>query len=254
MGQPFLGSFGAVLAPPPPDAVPMPIASVGLPSRAMVDRTSVRDQGRRNSCTGFTFGAVANILAGGGLLASPLALYYYFREAGGIAADDDAGAFMEPAAKVMVARGAGSEALWPYVEADFAKRPSLAYQQQAMDHRLASWYRALSVQKAKTALALGLPIAAAFAVPPDFGETGADGVWTDHGGAAVGGHAVTIVGYDDATQMLTVQNSWGGRWGTRHPDDTVGLEGFCLLPYDQFPGPRFMDAIVFSAIDISAGA
>jgi C1A family cysteine protease len=40
--------------------------------------------------------------------------------------------------------------------------------------------------------------------------------------AAIGGHAVAGVGYDDAKQWFVVRNSWGGKWG---------MKGYFTLPY-----------------------
>lgn len=261
MGAPGLGTLGALYAPPPPDAVSMPVGAGALPAQAFTTRTVVRNQGARNSCTGHAFGAAMNILSGGALISSPLALYYDFRKASGFAPSQDAGAFMEPAAKALCSLGVGSEALWPYDPAKYAVAPPTAYRQQAADHRCAGWYRALSVASAKTALSLGLPVVLAFEVPPDFGGVGATGAWQDNGGAAIGGHAVLMVGYDDtarATGAFLVLNSWGDDWGTMHPSDTTGPlllkpEGHFWLPYSSFPGSRFFDAIAFSAVDTVAG-
>jgi C1A family cysteine protease len=39
----------------------------------------------------------------------------------------------------------------------------------------------------------------------------------------LGGHAVMAVGYDDATSMIIVRNSWGVHWG---------LSGYFMMPYE----------------------
>lgn len=39
---------------------------------------------------------------------------------------------------------------------------------------------------------------------------------------ALGGHAVLLVGYDDAAQRFLVMNSWGTSWG---------MQGFFTIPY-----------------------
>ena len=39
----------------------------------------------------------------------------------------------------------------------------------------------------------------------------------------LGGHCMTIVGYNDTTQMFTCGNSWGPRWG---------INGYCYIPYN----------------------
>jgi C1A family cysteine protease len=38
----------------------------------------------------------------------------------------------------------------------------------------------------------------------------------------LGGHCMTIVGYNDTTQMFTCGNSWGTNWG---------VKGYCYIPY-----------------------
>jgi hypothetical protein len=50
-----------------------------------------------------------------------------------------------------------------------------------------------------------------------------------------GGHAMTIVGYDDRLQAFRVMNSWGTRWGDR---------GFGWMSYDVFPSRINMGAWV----------
>jgi C1A family cysteine protease len=39
----------------------------------------------------------------------------------------------------------------------------------------------------------------------------------------LGGHALSLVGYDDEAQVYHVANSWGSNWGT---------DGFCTIPYE----------------------
>jgi C1A family cysteine protease len=45
-----------------------------------------------------------------------------------------------------------------------------------------------------------------FNATPDF-------VWRSYSGSQYGGHAVTIVGYDDARNAFKIINSWGTTWG-----------------------------------------
>jgi C1A family cysteine protease len=46
---------------------------------------------------------------------------------------------------------------------------------------------------------------------------------------SLGGHAVLIVGYDDAKRQFRVRNSWGPSWG---------LKGYFLMPYDYVVNPN----------------
>jgi hypothetical protein len=49
------------------------------------------------------------------------------------------------------------------------------------------------------------------------------GVYKNHTGQPVGGHVVTIVGYDDIKSCWIVKNSWGTKWGER---------GYFRMAYD----------------------
>ena len=46
--------------------------------------------------------------------------------------------------------------------------------------------------------------------------------------AALGGHAVLAVGYNDAGQRFIVRNSWGSKWGKK---------GYCFMPYAYLTDP-----------------
>ena len=51
----------------------------------------------------------------------------------------------------------------------------------------------------------------------------------------LGGHAVVVVGYDDAKGMVLLKNSWGALWGQN---------GYGMLPYEYLQPARrlLMDA------------
>ena len=48
--------------------------------------------------------------------------------------------------------------------------------------------------------------------------------WRNTGGQHYGGHAITLVGYNENGFIL--RNSWGPMWGTDN--------GYSLLPYNEF--------------------
>lgn len=56
------------------------------------------------------------------------------------------------------------------------------------------------------------PVSASYTVYEDF-QAYAGGVYEHVWGNVVGGHAVLIVGWDDAEQCWIVKNSWGPNWG-----------------------------------------
>lgn len=55
----------------------------------------------------------------------------------------------------------------------------------------------------------------------------------------VGGHAMMVIGYDDACQRMLIENSWGSEWGDG---------GFGGMPYDAF-GHSFYEGFVVRGFD-----
>jgi hypothetical protein len=76
----------------------------------------------------------------------------------------------------------------------------------------------------KTALAGNQPVSFGMTVNQSFEETGADGIVPPVSGPELGGHAMLLVGYDDANGAWLVRNSWSANWG---------LAGYLWLPYNQ---------------------
>lgn len=64
-------------------------------------------------------------------------------------------------------------------------------------------------------------------------------VWTPQDSNTVGGHAMCIVGYDDAKQAFKVRNSWGPYWGE---------DGYVWIGYEAFELP-FTGALAFTLSD-----
>jgi hypothetical protein len=50
------------------------------------------------------------------------------------------------------------------------------------------------------------------------------GVYQTDGSQGLGGHAMCILGYDDAQRAFLVRNSWGADWG---------MDGYCWFGYDS---------------------
>jgi len=93
------------------------------------------------------------------------------------------------------------------------------------DYKITSWSykRTPSVDDIKSYLSKYGLVYCAFVVYRDFmNYTG--GVYRYTSGSQAGGHAVAIVGYDDAKQAFKVKNSWGTGWGER---------GYFWIGYDQ---------------------
>lgn len=85
------------------------------------------------------------------------------------------------------------------------------------------------------------PLVTAFTVYNDFFAffNGGDGVYQHLTGGVAGGHAVCVVGFDDARSAWIYKNSWGGN--AAHPDGCFligygqcGIDGRMYVPQDVF--------------------
>lgn len=199
----------------------------------------VQDQGQLGSCTANAIGAaVYHALAAAGrdpFLPSRLAVYYGERLIEGTIRED-AGAEIRDGFKVLAREGAAPEELWPYDDGPvrFARRPPRRYYDRANNHQAVVYRRVAQTDaEMRAALAAGLPIVAGFTVYSSFetdavARTGAVPM-PQLSDAALGGHAVLVVGYDDAAGRWTVRNSWGEGWGS---------SGYFTMPYAYLTNPQ----------------
>jgi C1A family cysteine protease len=81
------------------------------------------------------------------------------------------------------------------------------------------------IEAVKQALQKG-PVVTTLSVYADFMAYGS-GVYKHVSGDELGGHAISIVGYDDASQSFIIRNSWGKTWGE---------DGFGHVAYSDISG------------------
>lgn len=157
---------------------------------------------------------------------SRLFVYYNTRAIEGTT-DQDSGGQIRDAVSSIVTYGTVPEEELPYDISSFTVKPSDTVYARAIDHK-ATQYQSLnqSAFMLKGALAMGHPVIFGFSVYDSFesdavASTGMVNLPTNSE-SCVGGHAVLIVGYDDATSRFTVRNSWGADWG---------MAGYFTMPY-----------------------
>lgn len=203
----------------------------------------VFDQGNLGSCT-------ANACAGAleyeeniqnkndaAVQLSRLFLYYNERALEGDI-DQDAGGEIRDVIKVAAQFGAPLESIWPYNDdgVQFAVKPSLEAYQEALKHK-ALKYEAVpqTMQAFKHVLAVyNRPIVIGITVYESFeaDETMASGLVPMPNTLleqCMGGHAVLVIGYDDAKQAFLVRNSWGNVYPPAWPGSSE--TGSFWLPY-----------------------
>jgi C1A family cysteine protease len=225
--------------PSPPDhrdlIMPDPtLAPTLLVLPSVVDNRSlcspVEDQGELGSCTAnastSAMEALYKKLGMPIIELSRLFVYYYTRKVEGTPPTEDSGAFIRDVMKALSKYGAAPEAIWPYDISQFSTNPTYAAVQAAHQHRATRYYRCPTLHSIKVALAHGFSAVGGFSVPTNMlsPECAQNGIvkMPGSGDRIEGGHAVHFVGYDDASALLTFQNSWGPGWGK---------QGFGFLPY-----------------------
>lgn len=190
----------------------------------------VYDQGSLGSCSANAIGAAHQFeqikRASNSFIPSRLFLYYNERVMENTI-NEDSGAYLRDGMKTASQHGICHETQWPYDISKFTQRPPDACYSEALNHQVITyWSVRQQLDQLKSCLADGYPVVFGFTVYTSFesqavAQTG-DAPMPGAGDKCIGGHAVCLVGYDDATQRFLCRNSWGPGWGKG---------GYFTLPY-----------------------
>jgi C1A family cysteine protease len=147
-----------------------------------------------------------------------------------------------PSAALDVARDTGisDEACYPYDVS--AQACTLCPDCEDRLTRIDDWVGLTNEADMKQTLADHGPFEATMLVYSDFfGYPG--GVYRHTSGQFSGGHAVTVVGYDDEEGYWIVKNSWGSGWGEdgwfRIAYGECGIDDYAYVPVFEEPAPSF---------------
>jgi len=164
--------------------------------------------------------------------ASRLFIYYNERRMNGDTGED-AGATLRDAIKSLLYYGACKESTWPYVESQALVQPSEAAYAEAREHKISKYYAFDDLEHIKHSLAAGYPVIFGITLFQSFesDEVAQSGLvpMPRPREKCLGGHALMMVGYDDANQHVIVRNSWGTSWGDK---------GYFYLPYEYVNNPQ----------------
>lgn len=144
----------------------------------------------------------------------------------------DFGWYPGAAASVLMKKGVVDEACQPYLSGatgkDVACNAACSDASQRT-YKIAGYSTpsrgARALESVKQSLQKG-PLMTTLTVYEDFMAYGS-GVYKHVAGKALGGHAISIVGYDDADQAFIIRNSWGEEWGEK---------GFGRVAYSDVSG------------------
>jgi len=215
----------ATLAVAPVTSLP---ASVDLVSQPHMP--PVYDQGHLGSCTANAIAGAVDFenhrQNGAFLMPSRLWIYYQERVIEGTVSHDSGGQIRD-GIKAVAQLGVCPETDWPYDITTFSQTPPTKDYTDALGDR-ALTYQAVTqdLWALKSVLANGLPIVFGFPVYDAFESSAvaSSGIvpMPDPTSKLISGHAVVLVGYNDAVDRFRVRNSWGNGWGQA---------GYFELPY-----------------------
>lgn len=205
-------------------SLPLSQAPVSLPS-ALDWRnfggnyiTPVRDQGACGSCWAFATTAalesaalIANVTSSTDLNLSEQLLV----SCSG-AGNCEQGGYIDYASDYLRDTGLALETCYPYIGNDGRCNDACPSWQDS-SYRISNWRYVANGSATSGALKNGLytygPLIVTMYVYEDFYYYYDTGVYTYTSGDFLGGHAVLLVGYDDAGQYFIAKNSWGSGWG-----------------------------------------
>jgi hypothetical protein len=194
-------------------------ASVDL--RAKVP--AVQSQGPIGDCTAwaigyYAIGYLATVSGGSGAPFAPL--YIYERSLTGSSTAPNGGTSGWDTLTEAQANGIDTQANYVQGTTNWQTAPTAAEVANSANYKVTKWSHlfqgfnegSLARTSIETSLAAGAPVALAFEVYANFESLGPNQVYTGIAGADLGGHMVTVVGYN-ATGVI-IRNSWGTTWGT----------------------------------------
>ena len=128
---------------------------------------------------------------------------------------DGAGTKIRDAFKIMRTHGITRDRLWPFSALLPDSRNEQRIKQDALRHRIGSYYTLVDNNERRQSLAKVGPFVIGVPVYSNWSAIGSDGFVPNPAGAQRGGHAILVVGYDDDRKRFKFQNSWSTGWGDR---------------------------------------
>jgi len=180
------------------------------------------DQGSLGACSAHAALGIFTYEHGGGPF-SRLALYYWERELEGTI-NEDSGAYLRDAIKILNTKGIGLEEHWPYDISKFTIEPPPIELQEGALNKITQYFSLDDgdPNDYRQCLADGYPFMIGIQIFESFEseEVSKTGVVPMPGDRerCLGGHAVAVIGYDENfrgtnKRYYEVRNSWGKDWG-----------------------------------------
>jgi hypothetical protein len=188
----------------------------------------ILNQGNWGTCVANAFSFTVSKQTTNNVILSRLFLYNICRSINFSPLNRDVGTTIRTACQAISNYGVCKENVYPYVPSNLSALPSLsAFQNSRRFRQFTYLFISQDVTSIKNSLAtynshiiFGIMVYPGFMSPPKSGIIPMPDLTKER---LLGGHCITIVGYDDSTQMFMCSNSWGTSWGSN---------GYCYIPYN----------------------
>ena len=141
--------------------------------------------------------------------------------------DCSVGTIYPSAFSVLTSDGISPVSQFPYSQNSCTETPSEELKVRSRQYTIDRWRRVNTQDPAelKTHIASGVPVLIGAEVHEAFQSLAKGTVYNKVAGKYLGGHAMVVIGYDDAKNAFKVINSWGSNWA----DD-----GYGWIHFDTF--------------------
>ena len=209
------------------------------------------DQGSIGSCTANALCASIRLQYRTTFNPSRLFLYYATRDMENSL--DQEGAYLDDCYTILKNTGICKETTWPYIiEKANIRPPSRAYR-EAKQKKIKSWWsisldsqlisNIKQVLYAQKVVVIGILVYESFE-NNSVNNNGMIPIPDTQQESLLGGHAISLVGFDDRKSAFLAMNSWGSSWGVANPRNNRS-KGFCYIPYDYINNPTLCDECLF---------
>lgn len=147
----------------------------------------------------------------------------------------DIGAYVREGLKSVNQWGVCAESIWPYIIENFDDAPSIESYEDAEARLIEKYTRLITVEEIVDAINNDYPVVVSMWVYDSFYINEISVNLPGDYEELLGGHAVTLVGYDLESNTFMARNSFGRNWG---------IEGYFMIPF-EYAGKEFMDAWTF---------
>ena len=202
---------------------------VSPPTFTITNLSPILNQGVLGSCVANAFSYSISKQTNKKVIPSRLCLYAICRSIDYTPLDQDDGTSIRSACQAIANYGVCQESVYPYTSSPSTLPSLIAFSSSKKFKQFTYLFISQDLTSIKNILRtynapiiFGIMIYSSFLTETS-SKTGIIPLPDKDKDELLGGHCLTIVGYNDTTKMFTCGNSWGTSWGAK---------GYCYIPYN----------------------